>query len=83
MYSHTRRIGSVGRYGVKTGKKIREEIKKIEDAAEKNSCPNCSKKITRKGGGVWECRFCNSKFAGGSYFPVTEEVVAVEETASK
>ena len=83
MYSHTKRIGSVGRYGVKTGKKIREEIKKIEDAAEKNSCPNCGKKVSRKGAGVWECRFCGAKFAGGSYFPVTEQVAVTVEKPSR
>ena len=49
MYSHTKRIGSVGRYGVKTGKRLRDEIRKIEDAAKFNSCPNCGKKIARIG----------------------------------
>jgi large subunit ribosomal protein L37Ae len=79
MYSHTRRIGSVGRYGVKTGKRIREEIRKIEDAAKSNSCPNCGKKVDRKGSGVWQCRYCNSKFAGLSYFPTAEKAAPIEE----
>lgn len=79
MYSHTRRIGSLGRYGVKTGKKVREEIKKIEDAARLNTCPNCTKRIARKAAGVWECRFCGMQMAGGSYFPVPVKVAGPEE----
>jgi large subunit ribosomal protein L37Ae len=79
MYSHTKRIGSLGRYGVKTGKKVREEMKKIEDAARLNTCPTCTKKITRKAAGVWECKFCGNKMAGGSYFPVPVKQTSVEE----
>ena len=79
MYSHTKRIGSLGRYGVKTGKKVREEMKKIEDAARLNTCPNCTKKITRKAAGVWECNFCGNQMAGGSYFPVPVKTTPAEE----
>jgi large subunit ribosomal protein L37Ae len=79
MYSHTKRIGSVGRFGVRTGKKIREEMRKIEDDSKNNVCPNCSKKVTRKAVGVWECNFCSMVFAGGSYFPVSKKKIQVEE----
>jgi large subunit ribosomal protein L37Ae len=76
MYSHTRRIGSVGRYGVRTGKKVREEIKKIEEAEGRCICPNCAKKIKKSAPGVWECKFCSLKFAGASYLTRTEKKVA-------
>lgn len=79
MYSHTRRIGSVGRFGVRTGKKIREEIRKIEDDSKNNVCPNCEKKVTRKAVGVWECRFCGNVFAGGSYFPLSKNKTRAED----
>jgi len=80
MYSHTRRIGSVGRYGVRTGKKIREEIKKIEEAGRASVCPNCSKKLKRSAPGIWACDFCKLKFAGGSYTPVTMKATAEEQS---
>jgi large subunit ribosomal protein L37Ae len=79
MYSHTRRIGSVGRYGVKTGKRLRDEIRKIEDAAKLNSCPNCGKKIARVGSGVWHCNYCDTKLAGSSYFPTAEKASLMQE----
>ncbi len=79
MYSHTKRIGSVGRFGVRTGKKIREEMRKIEDDAKNNVCPNCGKKVSRRAVGVWECKFCKNVFAGGSYFPVSKKTTLVEE----
>lgn len=72
MYSHTKKIGSLGRYGSRTGRKIRGEIKKIEDSAKKNRCPNCNKKVIRKSSGIWECRSCGLKFAGGAYLAVME-----------
>lgn len=79
MYSHTKRIGSLGRFGSRTGRKIREEVKKIEDDAKKNRCPNCNKKIIRKSSGIWECRSCSLKFAGGAYLRVTKGEMVSEE----
>lgn len=80
MYSHTRRIGSVGRFGVRTGKKVREEIKKIEEAEENSVCPSCNRKIRKTAPGVWVCRFCKNKFAGASYLPASEKkIVELEE----
>lgn len=80
MYSHTRRIGSVGRYGVHTGKRIREEIRKIEDAAKTNECPHCgTRKIKRLGPGVWECSYCKNKFAGATYFPTAAKAALIQQ----
>lgn len=78
MYSHTRKIGSLGRYGVKTGKKIREEMRKIEDAGRNSTCPNCGRKIKRKSAGIWNCSFCKTTLAGGSYIPATEKTAPAE-----
>jgi len=57
----------VGRYGPRIGRKIRDEIKKIEDKTKKSKCPNCGKKIKRISPGIWRCRFCNSILTGGAY----------------
>ncbi len=69
MYSHTKKVGSVGRYGPRIGRKLRDEIKKVEDLQKTSKCPDCGKKVARVSSGIWECRSCGVKFAGGAYTP--------------
>lgn len=71
MYSHTRKVGSMGRYGPRIGRKLRDEIRKIEDLAKSNKCSNCGRKVRRISAGIWECRSCGLKFSGGSYITNT------------
>lgn len=69
MYSHTKKVGSAGRYGVRAGRRLRKEILRIEDDAKRlNRCPECSKKVKREAVGIWMCRSCGLKFAGTAYF---------------
>lgn len=77
MYSHTKKVGSVGRYGPRIGRKIREGMKKIEDGAKRlNACPSCSKKrVVRKSSGVWKCSSCGITFTGGAYITRHEKKV--------
>ncbi|PKP54481.1 MAG: 50S ribosomal protein L37ae [Candidatus Altiarchaeales archaeon HGW-Altiarchaeales-3] len=74
MYSHTKKVGSIGRYGPRVGWKIRMAMRKIEDktkAAKK--CPECGKlKLKRESAGIWKCRACKVMFTGGAHLPVTE-----------
>ena len=74
MYSHTKKVGSIGRYGARVGRKVRMEMRKIEDktkAAKK--CYNCGKpKLKRESAGIWKCKACNVTFTGGAHLPVTE-----------
>ena len=69
MFSHTKKVGSAGRFGVRAGKKIRDELRKIEDTARKErKCPACGKsRVKRKSVGIWECGPCNTVFTCGSY----------------
>jgi len=71
MYSHTKKVGSLGRYGVRVGRKIREEAKRIEDMRKQaKNCPQCGKKgIKRLASGIWCCKYCKFSFAGGSFLP--------------
>ena len=74
MYSHTKKVGSIGRYGPRVGRKVRMEMRKIEDKTkESNKCHICGKdKLRRESAGIWKCRVCNVTFTGGAYLPVTE-----------
>jgi large subunit ribosomal protein L37Ae len=84
MYSHTRKVGSLGRYGPRVGRKIRHTARKIEDEQHKPKvCPQCGKsRVERRAFGIWHCRSCNLSYAGGAYTPVSfkrEVEQAVEE----
>lgn len=74
MYSHTKKVGSIGRHGPRVGRKTRMEMRKIEDktkAAKK--CPACGKpKLRREAAGIWKCRACEITFTGGAYLPSTK-----------
>jgi len=80
MYSHTKKVGSAGRYGVRVGRRLRIEVRKVEDAAKKPSeCPGCGKPtIKRKSPGVFTCNSCKLKFAGSAYIPSGKPKTAEE-----
>lgn len=74
MYSHTKKVGSIGRHGVRVGRKARMEMRKIEDKRKAAViCHNCGKpKLKRNAAGIWSCKACGVIFAGGAYLPVPE-----------
>ncbi|MFB6181218.1 MAG: 50S ribosomal protein L37ae [Candidatus Nanohalobium sp.] len=58
---------SAKRFGSRYGSRIRENVDEAEDR-EDIECPECgSGKIERNAAGVWECRKCGEKTAGGAY----------------
>jgi ribosomal protein L37a len=65
--------GSSGRFGPRYGRFIRKrvaETEKVSRAAHR--CPRCDTiAVKRKGTGIWACRKCEFKFAGGAYQPQT------------
>lgn len=71
MYSHTKKVGKLGRYGPRMGAKLRAELCKIEDESKhRHICPQCGKeKVRKEGSGIWLCSGCKTKFAGGAYIP--------------
>lgn len=73
MSQRTKKVKSVGRFGARYGVRIRRRIREIE-ARQKtwHECPSCAApRVKRVSTGVWECRKCGHKFAGGSYMPST------------
>ncbi|KQC03931.1 MAG: 50S ribosomal protein L37 [Methanoculleus sp. SDB] len=65
--------GSSGRFGPRYGRFIRKRVNEVEKVSRaRHICPRCeSLAVSRKGTGIWECRKCSYKFAGGVYVPQT------------
>ena len=73
MSLRTKKVKSVGRFGPRYGVSIRRRIREVE-ARQKvwHVCPSCAApRVKRVSTGIWECRKCGHKFAGGSYLPRT------------
>ncbi len=66
------KIGTTGRYGPRYGIKIRRRTAAIEgNLRKKHRCPRCLHySVSRVSTGIWACKRCNLKFAGGAYVPV-------------
>ncbi len=73
MMGKTKKAHRTGRFKARYGKSIRERVQKIEKKqAVHNICPNCAKpKVKRLAKGIFECKKCGFKFAGGAYSPET------------
>lgn len=69
----TKKVKSAGRLGPRYGTRIRKRVAKIESVQrQKHVCPVCKfQSVSRGSAGIWACRKCNLKFAGGAYTPST------------
>ncbi|MEA3458268.1 MAG: 50S ribosomal protein L37ae [Candidatus Thermoplasmatota archaeon] len=74
MSKRTKKVGSAGRFQARYGVKSRTRMRNVElQQNAKHVCPSCGhKKVKRTDTGIWQCRKCGTKFAGGAYIPVTE-----------
>jgi len=74
MSKRTKKVGISGKYGSKYGRKLRLMFNKIENLQRaKYVCPSCkAKKLRRTSAGIWECKKCGAKIAGGAYKPSTK-----------
>lgn len=55
------------RFGARYGNKIRQNVDEAEDRGD-TECPECgSDRVDREAAGVWKCRRCGNKVAGGAY----------------
>ena len=63
----------MGSYGARYGLKIKKMYNAIEEAQRApHPCPNCGfKRVKRTAAGVYYCRKCDEKFAGGAFIPQT------------
>ncbi|MCD6477296.1 MAG: 50S ribosomal protein L37ae [Candidatus Aenigmarchaeota archaeon] len=62
---------TVGRYGPRYGRRTKKIIAAIEEKQkQKQICPYCERHtLKRVCAGIWKCKKCGVKFAGGAYFP--------------
>ncbi len=71
--SHTKKVGSSGRFGPRYGGLARRTvatIEKVQKAA--HPCVKCGAvSVYRIHTAIWECQKCGDSFAGGAYAPQT------------
>lgn len=65
----TKVVGSAGRFGPRYGLRIRSKITKVEkEQKAPQECPYCLRKVVKRlAPGIWQCKKCDSKFAGSAY----------------
>lgn len=80
-----RKTRSAGRFGPRYGRKARKQVADIEEQMrQEHTCPKCGRKsVVRKGTGIWYCRKCRVKFAGGTYLPYTSIAKTVMRSIGK
>jgi large subunit ribosomal protein L37Ae len=69
MAKRTKKVGIVGKYGVRYGASLRKLAKKAEVTQHaKYTCPFCGKdRVRRCATGIWKCKSCQKSIAGGAY----------------
>ena len=71
MTRRTKKVGVAGRYGPRYGVRTRKQMAVVTTAKNRSyECPRCNHvAVKRVSTGVWQCRRCDLKFAGGAYSP--------------
>ena len=74
MAKRTKKVGPAGRFQARYGVRARTRVRNVEIIQRAiHNCPSCGhKSVKRAGTGIWQCRKCGAKFAGGAYLPKTE-----------
>jgi len=64
---------SAGRFGVRYGRRDRKLVADLEARTRgPHTCAKCDlPSVRRLGTGIWECKKCGLKFAGGTFIPQT------------
>src|SRR3989338_10732787 len=77
---NTKKVGSAGRVAARDGRTLRKAVADIEVVQRAaHECTSCRKvAVKRVSFGVWECRSCQRKFAGGAFKPTVHEFKIAE-----
>ncbi len=81
----TKKVGSAGKFGPRYGMRLRRKWVEIDRKQRQvHQCMVCGKKgVKRIASGIWGCRKCGAKFAGGAYLPRTAPALAADRTVRK
>ena len=81
MAKRTKKVGPAGRFQARYGVRARTRVRNVEIIQRaKHNCPNCGhNSVKRTGAGIWQCKKCGNKFAGGAYIPKTEAGQNIEK----
>jgi large subunit ribosomal protein L37Ae len=73
MSKRTKKVSMVGRFGPRYGVSVRRRVLEVELRQRgRHPCPRCAARaLSRTSTGIWSCRKCGHKYAGGAYFPET------------
>lgn len=69
-----KKVGPAGSYGARYGTVARRRYSEVVAGMRApHECPRChARAVKRMTVGVWNCRRCGVKFAGGAYLPTTK-----------
>jgi large subunit ribosomal protein L37Ae len=84
MVAEGKSYGSVKRFGVRYGAKLKQKIGKLEATRRaETKCPYCHyESVKRLALGIWFCGKCKSKFTGRAYY-VGKEQPLMRETGQE
>lgn len=70
MSTKSKKTKSSGRFGARYGKKVKDNLVKVESKQRtKQKCPFCEKLgVKRLAKGIWKCPKCDKKFASNTYY---------------
>ncbi len=63
-----KKIGAAGRFGAGYGK-IKVKLNAVEAKQRtRQNCPFCGGRVKRDNKGIWDCKKCGKRFAGGIFY---------------
>ncbi|KAF9935749.1 60S ribosomal protein L43 [Mortierella alpina] len=85
LAKRTKKVGVVGKYGVRYGASLRKQVKKMEITQHsKYTCTFCGKDaVKRQSVGIWKCRGCKKTMAGGAWTLSTTAAATVRSTTRR
>jgi len=79
----TKKVGPARGFGARYGVTVRKRYVEAISAMKKQQCPQCGfKKVHRESVGIWVCKKCGSRFAGGAYVPATKLGITSKRSVS-
>lgn len=85
MGGRTRKVGLARGFGPRYGVSVRKRyVNIVSEMRRLHPCPQCGvKAVRRESIGVWICRKCGFKFAGGAYAPTTKIGIIAKRAAKE